>query len=414
MSARCLAFFGTIETRLLKLLEKTNKTLGNFFTWNLIRKDEQSLRIRYGMAAGWTSIIMTVVLFAVRIVMGLQSGSVSVIADAFHLLSHLANSVILLVTIWVASKPATSRTPFGHGRMEHVGPLIMSVFLFVSGIDIGERSIHQALHPIKIHYWQALPLILLATVFAKAWMGQFVRYLGECTGSKVILVNAGHQRVEAVSTLTVIAGILMGHFFQLNQADGYIGIALSAWLLYLGYTHAHHAIIPLLGSAPDRDMIHRIRESARSVEGIEDVHEIVIHDYGSLFFISLHGEIPEIYGPSRIHEISEQCEKKIRDQFGGEVVCHSDPLLEKTPEIEAIEKRFREVVTQDSRITGYHDFRVISESEQRIIIVADIDVDEEVPGAEFEEIAAGLENRAMKVLSNLAYCSFYVTPKFAY
>ena len=96
------------------------------------------------------------------------------------------------------------------------------------------------------------------------------------------------------------------------------------------------------------------------------------------------------------------------------MVCHSDPLLEKTPEIEAIEKRFREVMTQDSRITGYHDFRVISESEQRIIIVADIDVDEEVPGAEFEEIAAGLENRAMKVLSNLAYCSFYVTPKFAY
>ncbi len=398
----------------MKILEKTNRNLGRYFIRDFDRTDEQIVRIRYGMLAGWTSIIMTVVLFTVKIVMGLASGSISVVADAFHLLSHLANSIILVVTFWVASKPATAKTPFGHGRMEHVGPLIMSIFLFVSGIDIGERSIHQAMHPHPVHYWPALPWILLITVFVKGWMGQFVRYLGERIDSRSILTNAGHQRVEAVSTLTVIAGLLAAHFFHMNTLDGYIGIAVSIWLLYLGYTHAHHAVIPLLGKAPDRDMIRRIRESAKSIDGVEDVHEIIVHDYGSLFFISFHGEMPENYGPARIHEIAEKCEKKLRKEFGGEVVCHSDPLPERTPEIDAVEAQFRKVVAEDSRITGYHDFRVISESEKRIIIAADIDVDKEIPESKFAEIAADLDSRAQGVIANLAYCSFYVTPKFAY
>jgi len=398
----------------LRILEKTNQTLAGYFIRDFDRTDDPIVRFRHGILAGWTSIIMTVLLFAVKMIMGLMSGSISVVADAFHLLSHLANSIILVVTFWVAAKPATAKTPFGHGRMEHIGPLIMSVFLFVSGIQIGESSLHQAVHPQAIHYWPALPWILLATVLVKWWTGQYILFLGKRTGSGAILTNAGHQRVEAIGTLTVIAGLLTGHFFHVNQADGYIGMALSIWLLYQGYSHAHKAIIPLLGKAPGREMIRRIRETAKSIDGIEDVHEIIVHDYGSMFLISFHGEIPEKYGPARIHEITEQCEKKVREQFGGEVVCHSDPLPEKTPEIEALETRFREIVAEDPRITSYHDFRVVKESEERIIIVADIDVDEEVPESKFPEIAMALEKRAHKVIQNLAYCSFYVTPKFAY
>lgn len=398
----------------MKIPEKINQAAVKHFIPDWERTGDRAVRIRYGMLAGWTSIIVTVVLFVLKMVMGLASGSISVVADAFHLLSHLANSILLVVTFWVESKPATADTPFGHGRMEHVGPLIMSVFLFVSGIHIGERSVHQALHPEPVHYWTALPWILLATVFVKWWMEQFVRDLGNRTGSTAILTNAGHQRIEAVSTLTVIAGLLIGHFFQLHQADGFIGIGVSAWLLYLGYTHGRHAVIPLLGKAPDKELIRRIRESARAVDGIEDIHEIIVHDYGSMVLISLHGEIPEKYGPARIHEITERCEARLKSRFGGEVVCHSDPLPEMSPEIEAVESRFREIVSEDPRITGFHDFRVVSGSEEKIIIVADIDVNEDVPESEFDEIAADLEKRTHRMVPNLAYCSFYVTPKFAY
>jgi cation diffusion facilitator family transporter len=398
----------------LNILEVTNRSLAHWFIRDLDNTTNQGVRVQHGILAAWTSIIATVSLFAVKMILGLMSGSISVVADAFHLLSHLANSIILLVTFWVTSKPATAKTPFGHGRMEHVGPLVMSVFLFVSGIQIGERSMHQALEPHAVHYWSGLPWILLSTIFVKEWMAQFVRFLGSRVDSHAILANAFHQQIEAVSTLTVIAGLVAGHHFHLPQVDGYIGLFVSAWLLYLGYTHGRHAIIPLLGKAPSKELIRNIRETAKSVDGIEDVHEVIVHDYGSMVLISLHGEIPERYGPARMHDIAERCEDKVRETFGGEVVCHSDPMVEKTPQIEAIETRFRAIVAQNPKITGYHDFRVIAESEARIIIVADVDVAEEVPESEFETITRDLEAQVKADIPNVAYSSFYVTPKFAY
>lgn len=398
----------------LRILESTNNFLGRRFISDFESTDNLEVRIAHGFLSGWSSIIITVLLFVIKISMGLASGSISIVADAFHMLSHLANSIILVVTFWVTARPATEKTPFGHGRMEHVGPLIMSIFLFVSGIQIAERSIHQTLHPQVVHYWNALPWILLVTVFAKLWMEQFILFLGNRVHSKAIISNARHQRIEMISTLTVIAGLLAGHHFNFSRADGCIGIALSIWLLYLGYTHGHSAIIPLLGKAPDMDMIRQIRETAKKVEGISDVHEIIVHDYGSMYMISLHGEIPEKYGPARIHEVTEICESVLRKRFGGEVVCHSDPLPEKTPEIEAIENLFKDLVSREPQITGYHDFRVVAASEKERIIVADLDVREDIPNSEFKEIIGTLEAEALKFIPDLAYCSFYVTPKFAY
>ena len=398
----------------MKILEAANRGLGRWFIANFNDTDNKKVRIQYGLLAGWVSIFATISLFVVKMVLGLKAGSISVVADAFHLLSHLANSIILVVSFWVTSRPATARTPFGHGRMEHVAPLIMSVFLFVSGIQIGERSVHQVLEPHSIHYWSALPWILLATILVKEWVGQFVRYLGKRVSSHAILANAFHHRIEAVITLTVVGGLVTGHHYHRPELDGYIGVLVSAWLLYLGFNHGREAIVPLLGKAPGKDILQRIRETAKTVEGIDDVHEIILHDYGSMYLISAHVEIPEKFGSANMHEITERCEAKLRKTYGGEAVCHTDPLLEKTPEVQAVEDQFKEIVGQSPHINGYHDFRVIAESPERIVIVADIDVTEEVPEAEFEAIASDLESQVKVTIPNIAYSQFYVTPKFSY
>ena len=395
-------------------LDKLNRCIGKLLISNFENPDNQTVRIKHGMVAGWASIVVNILLFAVKLIMGVMSGSISILADAFHLLSHLANAIILVVTFWVTAKPATSKNPFGHGRMEHIGPLIMSIFLFVSGIQIAEKSFHHVIHPQELHYWPALPWILLGTVIIKILMKQFIHFLGERVDSHAIIANAHHQWIEAVSTMMVIAGLVMGHYYHIPEADGYIGIAVSLWILYLGYAHGKHALVPILGKAPDRHIIQSIRETAKSVEGIFDVHEIIVHDYGSLYFISLHCEIPEEYGPAKMHEITEKCEDRLRKRFGGEVVCHSDPLQTRTEEILTIEKKFALAVSEDKRIINYHDFRVVSETEETILIIADIDADYHIPVSEFSDIAHSLEERVLKVIPNLSYCSFYVTPLFAY
>ena len=398
----------------MRIFEATNRALGTWFIEGFDDTDNNKVRIRYGLLAGWVSIFAALSLFILKIVLGLMAGSISVVADAFHLLSHLANSIILVVSFWVTSRPATAKTPFGHGRMEHVAPLIMSVFLFVSGIQIGERAVHQVMEPHAIHYWSTLPWILLATILVKEWAGQFVRFLGKRVSSHAILANAFHHRIEAVITLTVVGGLVAGHHYHRPELDGYIGVLVSAWLLYLGFDHGREAIVPLLGKAPSKDMIQRIRETAKSVDGIEDVHEIIIHDYGSMYLISAHVEVPEKLGSANMHEIAERCEGKLRKTFGGEAVCHTDPLLEKTPEVQGVEAQFKKIVEQDPRITGYHDFRVVAESPGRIIILADVDVVEEVPEGEFKTVASNLESQVKAIIPNVAYCGFYVTPKFSY
>jgi len=398
----------------MKILSSINHWLASCFIVDFDNTDNKQVRVRYGLLAGWVSIFATLSLFVVKMTLGVVSGSVSIIVNAFHLLSHLANSVILVVTFWATARPATAKNPFGHGRMEHLAPLIMSIFLFVSGIQLAERSFHQALDPHELHYWKALPWILLASIVVKQWLGQFVTYLGKRVRSHAILVNAFHHNIEGVMSLTVIGGLVASHNFHHPEIDGYIGILVSLWLLYLGFTHAKEAIVPLLGQAPSREMIQKIRETAKSVEGVADVHEIIVHDYGSMYMLSLHAEIPEKCGPAEMHEIAERCERLLRKTFGGEVVCHTDPLLEMTPEIQAIEDQFQRIVKDIPRIVGYHDFRVIAESSEKVIIAADIDMAEDVSETDFKSVRLELAERILREIPNIAYSSLYITPKYAY
>lgn len=284
--------------RQMNRIEKINRKIAACFIKDFDDTDNKQVRIKYGLVAGWVGIYATVILFMVKMGLGLVSGSVSIVANAFHLISHLAYSVILVVSFKVTARPATAKNPFGHGRMEHVAPLIMSIFLFVSGLQIGEAALHQAVEPHELHYWPALPWILLATIFVKQWLAWFTRFLGDRINSHAILHSAAHHNIEAVMTFTVIGGLVAGHYYHYPEIDGYVGVLVSAWLMYLGYKHARKAIVPLLGQAPGKDLIKKIRQTAKSVKGIEDVHEIIVNDYGSIYLISLHAEIPEKLGPA--------------------------------------------------------------------------------------------------------------------
>jgi divalent metal cation (Fe/Co/Zn/Cd) transporter len=182
----------------------------------------------------------------------------------------------------------------------------------------------------------------------------------------------------------------------------------------LGFVHAKEAIVPLLGQAPSREMIKKIRETAKSVDGVEDVHEIIVHDYGSMYMMSMHVEIPEKFSSAEMHEIAERSERTLRAHFGGEVVCHTDPLLEKTPEIQAIEDKFRRIIADNPKIVGYHDFRVIAESSKKNIIAADIDMTEDVPETDFKSIRQDLAERILEEIPNIAYSVLYITPMYSY
>ncbi|MHA1961317.1 MAG: cation diffusion facilitator family transporter, partial [Candidatus Thorarchaeota archaeon] len=374
----------------------------------------QRVRIHHGLLAGRISIAVTLILFSVQLILAWSSGSVSVLADAFHLLSHLTNATVLVLTFQLLSRPASSKRPFGYGRMEYVAPLAMSVFLFVSGVQLLETSLHQMLEPHEIHYWPGLPLILFLGILAKEWAGQFANYLGERVHSKAIHATGHHHRIDSIVTLAVITGLVLTDFYHLPEIDGFIGLLVGVWLLHLGYDHAYEAISPLLGKPPSPEMIQEIRELATSVPGVEDVHEIIVQDYGDMYLISLHVEIPSTYSVHRMHGILELCEGTLKNRFGGEVVCHLDPLIEKTPQIEAYEREFQQIVDDFPSVESYHRFRVIAESEERIIVVANLTTCEDTLPIDFEDVRQELQRRVKDSIPNVAYCVFNIAPKYAY
>ncbi len=398
----------------MSLLERVNSRLIRLFISDFQNTQNKKVRIEYGLLAGWVSVVTTLLLFILRMYLGVTAHSISLVANAFHLLSHLANSVILIISFHVTARPATAKNPFGHGRMEHVAPLIMSIFLFVSGVQLAETSLHRTLDSHEVNYWPALIWILLATILVKQFLSRFVQDLGKRVDSHAIRTDAKHHSIEAVMSLGVIGGLVAGHYFHRPEVDGLIGILVSLWLLFLGFVHGREAVVPLLGQAPSRAMIGRIRKTAMSVEGVEGVHEIIVHDYGSNYHLSLHVEVPEKYGPAEMHEIAERCEALLRKEYGGAVVCHTDPLLEKTPEIEAMEEVFRRQVQDIPEILSYHDFRVIAHSNRTVIIVADLNASEEVGESGFAELEKELERRMLKAVPDVAYCSFTISPKYAY
>jgi len=398
----------------MAFLDSLNRGIAKRLITDFDNVGERSVRLRYGLVAGLSSIVATIILFTVKLVLGIMADSVSVIADAFHLLSHLANSIVLVASFVIASRPATEKTPFGHGRMEHIAPLLMAIFLIVTGIQVGESAVHQIAEPHEVHYWHALPWILAATIVVKQFLYQFFRYLGKRIHSHAILTNADHQFIEAIITLAVIAGLIAGHLFHIPAIDGYLGAGVALWLVYLGLVHAKSALVPLLGQAPEPEMIERIREIAVGVDGVEGVHEIIVHDYGSFSLVSLHAEMPEKLSTRQMHGAAERVERRLTKEFGGDAVCHADPLMERTPEIEALEGEFARVVEETEGVSGFHGFRVVGTGDDQIIIVADINADLSVPEAKYDELAESLEEQVMKRMKNVEYCTFYVTPKYAF
>ena len=396
------------------LINRTNDRIAAAIIPGFDDLEGANAKNRCGLAAGWFSFSLISLIFIIKLALGILSGSIAVLANAFHLISHTANSLVLVLSFNLRMKPATSKTPFGHGRIEHVAPLIISIFLFVTGVRIGEESVHQVIDPHAVHYFAALPWILLASIAVKLWLGRFMKFLGTRVDSRTILTAGQHHTIEAFISFTVIAGLVFGRVLHLPVLDGIMGLGVSFWILFLGIHHAREAVVPLLGEAPGRELVEDIRATAKSVDGVEDVHEVIVHDYGSMYLISLHAEMPEKMGAVQMHEVAEIVEDKLRNVYGGEAVCHTDPLVEQTEYVSSVERQFASILDDFPEIIEYNDFRVIAKSPEKIILVADINVSEEVPPTDYSYIQERLDATVRERMEDIAYSSFYITPKFAY
>ena len=342
----------------------------DFITNKYIPKSKESTRkyrSRIGKFQGWISVTVNSLMFFLKLAIGFLIGSISVIADAVHTLSDVISSAVVIWGFNEAEKPADKEHPYGHGRAEYVATLIIAVLLIVAGIEFIESSIDRIIHPILIEPAWWMIIAIASTIFIKIFTANYAEYLSSKIASGTLHADAWHHRTDAISSLLVAVAMLSSKFGY-SQVDGWAGLGVALFIIWSGYGIAKSAIDDLIGKPPTVEEVEDIRQLARAVDGVLDVHDIAIHSYGKDKFASIHIEIDADEIPAKAHDISENVEKTLGEELGVSPTVHVDPVSITDPKVKEVKEYLREHWSNHDVITDFHDVRVVDTTQHHVIL----------------------------------------------
>ena len=320
---------------------------------------DPAVRERYGILSGAVGIVLNLLLSAGKLFAGLMTGSISITADAFNNLSDAGSSVVTLVGFKLAGQKADDGHPFGHGRMEYLAGLLVSLMILLVGVELGRSSIGKILHPEAVDFSLVSTGILAASILVKLWMGQFNRGLGRKIGSAAMAATAADSLSDAVATAAVLAGTLVNRFAHVN-IDGWVGLAVAVFILRAGWGAAKDTINPLLGESPDPELVKQLRDLVLSHPQVVGMHDLIIHDYGpGRRLCSFHAEVPQDADILDAHDAIDHIEREIKEKFGIETTVHMDPIATADEKVNQLRRQVADLARVVEPEMTIHDFRVV-------------------------------------------------------
>ena len=324
-------------------------------------------RSQIGKVQGWISVWGNAILFILKFVLGMFSGSIALLADAFHTLSDVITSGIVIFGFHIAKKPADKEHPFGHGRAETIATLTIALLLGFVGFEFLKTGIQRILNPSEIQAnWYLVGAVIL-TILVKEWMAKLAYHLGDIIDSDTLRADALHHRSDSLSSVLVVISLISVRFGY-TLVDGLMAIGVAGFMLYSGYSIARNAIDDLLGSPVSNDTIEDIRQMAKSVDKVYNVHDIIVHRYGMHNFISMHIEVDEKLSAFNLHNIADKVEKIVAHKLTADVVTHVDPVIIEGETVENI----RQIVQNEMKtysVPGIiQDLRFVEDKEVESIL----------------------------------------------
>ena len=320
---------------------------------------DPAVRAGYGRLAGVTGIVCNLLLFALKLLAGTISGSVSITADAVNNLSDASGSIVTLVGFKLASRPADDEHPYGHARMEYLSGLAVAVLILVIGVELVKSSVGKILHPEAVEFSALIVVILVCSILVKLWMAVFNRKLGRRIGSAALTAAAADSRNDVISTGAVLLACIVGQLTGL-KIDGYVGLLVALFILWSGISIAKDTIDPLLGAAPDESLVHAIASEITGYDGILGIHDLMVHDYGpGRRFASAHAEVDYRMNILDAHELLDDIERDVRTKLHVDLVLHCDPIVTDDAERSALRDRVLSYLTEQDARLSIHDFRVV-------------------------------------------------------
>ena len=335
------------------------KLLLRLFVRNYEDTKDPAVRNATGNLASVTGIVCNVLLFAVKLIIGKISMSVSITADAFNNLSDASSNIISMVSFKIASMPADDDHPYGHARFEYIASLAAAVMIILVGWELGRSSIEKIMHPDVVVLTVPMIIAMAASVLVKLWMMVFNRVLGSRISSPVLLAASADSRNDIISTSAVVLGALASSIWGL-KIDGWLGLGVSLFIFCSGIGFIREATSLIMGEGISREEKDELISRILSYRGVLGVHDVMLHDYGTGHrFGSLHIEMDSSLPPMESHDIIDNIERDLKDEMGIAMSIHHDPVLVGDERTDRAKEMVEEVLKGVSERLRFHDFRAV-------------------------------------------------------
>ncbi len=316
-------------------------------------------RSSMGKAASAVGIGVNLLLFAVKALSGLLSGSLAITADAFNNLSDASSSVVSLLGFKLADKPADAEHPYGHGRYEYLSALMVAVMIIVIGVELLKSSVQKILHPTEVEFSLLTLAILALSILGKLWLSKFNRTVGGEIGSSALIAAADDSRNDVIATSAVLLSALIARFTGV-ALDGFMGAGVAVFILVSGFNLVRETIDPMLGSMPDRSEVEHIRDTIMRYPGVMGIHDLMVHDYGpGRQFASVHVEMSASEDPLISHDVIDNIERDFLKNEGLHLVVHYDPVAEDDPRLPVMREYIGQLARDIHEGITIHDLRIV-------------------------------------------------------
>ena len=320
---------------------------------------DPAVRGSYGRLAGQVGIGVNSLLFILKLIIGLFTGSIMILGDAFDNLSDFGASVITLLGYKLSARPADREHPFGHGRMEYMCSFIVSVCIIVVGIEVGQNAVQKIIHPREVTFTRVVLLLLGLSFLLKLLLLCFYRSAGKKIDSDLLKATARDSLNDIIVTGAVLCSVAFMHLTGIN-IDAYLGLCVAVFILVSGVLLARDTISPLLGEMPKQELVDALSEKVLSYDGITGIHDLVIHSYGpGRCFASLHCEVPASVSVTQSHDVIDTCEREVGRALGLDLVIHMDPVATDDVKTNEMRDKVSAVIRRYDKRLSIHDFRMV-------------------------------------------------------
>lgn len=334
---------------------------------------EPSVRQAYGVLSGAVGIGLNILLFFGKWLAGTISGSIAITADAFNNLSDAGSSIITLIGFRLSGQEPDPEHPFGHGRMEYISGLLVSVAILVMGFELIGSSIGKLRSPEPIESSALVFGILIASILVKLYMFFYNHSLSKKIESVAMKATSVDSLSDTVATTLVLIATLISKYTGL-LLDGWFGILVGLFILYTGGSTLKETIDLLLGQPPKQEFIDEVKEIVLGHSMVHGVHDLIVHDYGpGRVMISLHAEVDVNGDIQDIHEQIDHIEHELQEKLHCSATIHMDPIVTDDKEVLAMKAKVEEMVHFLDESFSMHDFRMVKGS-TRTNLIFDVEV----------------------------------------